>query len=93
MLPVWVLVPPTVLHGVAHYTLYTVAKGLSALVLRRRLKEKQASEGALSKEEGLVFDSWQQYQEQGRKDGRVDSGQKAFHVASAFVRHAFAKSR
>lgn len=35
LLPIWVLVPTTVLHGMAHYILYTIAKGTSLFVIKR----------------------------------------------------------
>ena len=36
MMPVWVLVPPTVIHGILHYIVYTAASGVTRKLMRRK---------------------------------------------------------
>lgn len=49
MLPVWILIPPTVVYGVAKYVVATVAKGLTRLVLKETRQRRQKALGAVSK--------------------------------------------
>lgn len=50
MLPVWVLIPCTVTHGVLHYILFTIGKGLTRGLLQKRFTVKQQKQGAISKD-------------------------------------------
>jgi len=49
MLPVWILIPPTVVYGVTKYVVATVAKGLTRLVLKETRQRSQKALGAVSK--------------------------------------------
>ena len=51
MLPVWDLIPPTVLHGVTHYIVFTIGKGLATVVIKRVTREKQTAQ--VLKKDGL----------------------------------------
>ena len=63
MLPVWVLIPPTVTYNIAHYVTYMIAKGLCHSFLIRAHKQRQIQQGAVSKD-GCVLLGLAQYQEQ-----------------------------
>ncbi len=55
MLPVWILVPPTVAHGVAHYAVYVVASSLSHTAIVRTSRKRQQAKGAVVKVPKLMF--------------------------------------
>eukprot|EP00095_Tigriopus_kingsejongensis_P008886 snap_masked-scaffold566_size135349-processed-gene-0.0 protein:Tk08886 transcript:snap_masked-scaffold566_size135349-processed-gene-0.0-mRNA-1 annotation:"hypothetical protein DAPPUDRAFT_308941" len=50
MLPMWILMPATVVHGVSHYILMMTAKGLTLAALQRRHRQTQRCSGAIMKE-------------------------------------------
>ena len=49
MLPVWILIPPTVVYGVTKYIVVTVAKGLTRFVLKETRQRRQKALGAVPK--------------------------------------------
>ena len=49
MLPVWLLVPPTVAHGVMHYAAYVVTSSLSHTLILKTYRERQRAKGAVTK--------------------------------------------
>ena len=58
MLPVWILIPPTVVYGVTKYIVTTVAKGLTRLVLKETRQRRQKMHGAVSKVSGDSDDTY-----------------------------------
>jgi solute carrier family 25 protein 46 len=48
-LPMWLLIPPTVIHGIVHYIISTVVKTLSGKIMRSRSRATQEQQGAVSK--------------------------------------------
>jgi len=65
MLPVWLLIPPQVIHSLAHYTISTVVQGLWLQVLKAAHREFQRLRGAISRDPQLTnLPGLSQYQEQ-----------------------------
>jgi len=65
MLPVWVLIPPQVIHSLAHYTISTVVQGLWLQVMKAAHREFQRLRGAVSRDPQLTnLPGLSQYQEQ-----------------------------
>ncbi|TRY69383.1 hypothetical protein TCAL_07204 [Tigriopus californicus] len=50
MLPVWILIPSTVVHGLCHYVLFMIGRGLTLAACQRHHKRVQMSKGAIAKE-------------------------------------------
>lgn len=50
MLPVWILIPSTVVHGLCHYVLFLIVRGLTLTACQRRHKRLQMTKGAIAKE-------------------------------------------
>jgi len=53
MLPVWVLIPPQIIHSVSHYIISTVVQGVWLQVLKATHREYQKMTGAVSKDPQL----------------------------------------
>merc|ERR1712106_1027098 len=53
MLPVWVLIPPQIIHSVSHYIISTVVQGVWLQVLKATHREYQKLTGAVSKDPQL----------------------------------------
>ena len=51
-LPMWFLVPPTVIHSMAHYMLSTIFKTLTWKIMKARQRSLQEQQGAISKPTG-----------------------------------------
>ena len=65
MLPVWVLVPPQVVHATTHYIISTIVQGLWLQVLKATHREYQRLRGAVSKDPQLSnLPGLSQYQDQ-----------------------------
>jgi len=65
MLPVWVLVPPQVIHSVCHYFISTVFQGVWLQVLKATHRECEKLKGAVSKDPQLSnLPGLSQYQSQ-----------------------------
>lgn len=65
MLPVWVLVPPQVIHSVVHYIVSTVVQGVWLQVLKATHREYQKLTGAVSRDPQLSnLPGLSQYQSQ-----------------------------
>ena len=65
MLPVWVLVPPQVVHATGHYIISTIVQGLWLQVLKATHREYQRLRGAVSKDPQLSnLPGLSQYQDQ-----------------------------
>lgn len=62
-LPMWLLIPPTVLHSLAHYIISTIVKTISGKILRVRHRAVQEQRGAISKPSGAP-PGLSQYREQ-----------------------------
>lgn len=64
MLPVWVLIPPQVIHSVCHYIISTIVQGVWLQVLKATHRECQKLKGAVSKDPQLGnLPGLSQYQE------------------------------
>lgn len=63
-LPMWLLIPPTVIHGVAHYIISTIVKTVSGKVMRCRHRARQEQQGAVSKANSVAAPGLAQYHEQ-----------------------------
>jgi len=65
MLPVWVLIPPQIIHSVSHYVISTVVQGVWLQVLKATHREYQKMTGAVSKDPQLSnLPGLSQYQNQ-----------------------------
>jgi len=65
MLPVWVLVPPQVVHSLSHYTISTLVQGAWLQILKATHREYQRLTGAVSKDPQLSnLPGLSQYQSQ-----------------------------
>jgi len=53
MLPVWVLIPPQVIHSVAHYIITSIVQGLWLQVMKTAHREYQRLRGAVSRDPQL----------------------------------------
>jgi len=53
MLPVWVLIPPQVIHSIMHYVISTIVQGLWLQVMKSTHREYQRLTGAVSKDPQL----------------------------------------
>lgn len=53
MLPVWVLIPPQIIHSLSHYIISTVVQGVWLQVLKATHREYQKLTGAVSKDPQL----------------------------------------
>jgi len=53
MLPVWVLIPPQIIHSVSHYIIATIVQGVWLQVLKATHREYQKLTGAVSKDPQL----------------------------------------
>jgi len=53
MLPVWVLIPPQIIHSISHYIISTVVQGVWLQVLKATHREYQKLTGAVSKDPQL----------------------------------------
>ncbi len=49
MLPVWLLMPSTVVHGVLHYTTFVITSSLSHTMIQRTYRQSQKARGAVAK--------------------------------------------
>uniref|UniRef100_A0A0P4W212 Solute carrier family 25 member 46 n=1 Tax=Scylla olivacea TaxID=85551 RepID=A0A0P4W212_SCYOL len=57
MLPVWLLIVPTVTHGVLQYIIGNAVSTLTSQVLRRYHRQDQHKQGAVSKDNGSFLDA------------------------------------
>lgn len=51
-LPMWQLIPPSVVHAMFHYIICTIVKSLSGKIMKRRHRAMQEQQGAISKPKG-----------------------------------------
>lgn len=57
MLPVWLLIVPTVSHGILQYLIGNAVSTITSQVLRRFHREDQEKQGAVSKDSGSFVDA------------------------------------
>ncbi|KAK4308638.1 hypothetical protein Pmani_019674 [Petrolisthes manimaculis] len=57
MLPVWLLIVPTVTHGIMQYIIGTATSTITSQVLRRYYRQDQQKQGAVSKDGGALLDA------------------------------------
>lgn len=62
-LPMWQLIPPSVIHSVAHYIISTIVKAVSSKIMKSRHRALQEQQGAISKPKGTP-PGLSQYREQ-----------------------------
>ena len=51
-LPMWQLIPPSVIHSMAHYIISTIVKAVSGKIMKSRQRALQEQQGAISKPKG-----------------------------------------